>query len=64
MQDKNFKWLSNINWFYGHVIVFRSYFRTIDIRTLLHDDDAMCSFFEQYNFMMHFENSLENCKTV
>jgi len=45
MQNKNFKWLSNINWFYGHVIMFRSSFRTIDIRTLLLDNDLIFFYF-------------------
>ena len=50
MQDKNFKWLSNINWFYGHVIMFRTSFRTIDIRILLLDNDLI---FYQGNFPIH-----------
>ena len=38
MQDKNFKSLSNINSYFGHVILFRTFkccFRTFHIRNLI-----------------------------
>ena len=47
MQDKNFKWLSNINWFYGHVIMFRSF---LELSIFVHSCLIMIWFF---NFPIH-----------